>query len=121
MPLVPVMADALAGAAGASPILAGHWAAFAAFVVVMLTLDLTVFHRTAHEPSLKESIFWTCFWAALALSFNALVWWWLGGRAAIEFLEGEGRAIVQAISRERSSHGVAEYDQPPVARTADEV
>jgi PadR family transcriptional regulator AphA len=42
-------------------------------------------------------------------------------RAAIEFLEGEGRAIVQAISRERSRHGVAEYDQPPVARGTDEV
>ena len=82
------MADALAGAADASPIHVGHWTAFAAFVVVMLTLDLTVFHRKAHEPSLKESIFWTCFWAALALSFNALVWWWLGGRAAIEFLTG---------------------------------
>jgi len=64
---IPVLADALAGAADAGPIHVAHWAAFAAFVVVMLTLDLTVFHRKAHEPSLKESIFWTCFWAALAL------------------------------------------------------
>ena len=85
---IPVLADALAPAADAGPIHVAHWAAFAAFVVVMLTLDLTVFHRKAHEPSLKESIFWTCFWAALALSFNGLVWWWLGGRAAIEFLTG---------------------------------
>ncbi|NDC53470.1 MAG: TerC family protein [Planctomycetia bacterium] len=54
----------------------------------MLTLDLTVFHRHAAEPSLQESAFWTCFWSALALSFNALVWRWLGGRAAIEFLTG---------------------------------
>jgi tellurite resistance protein TerC len=65
-----------------------HWAAFAVFVVVMLTLDLTVFHKHAKEPSLRESGFWTCFWSALALSFNGLVWWWLGGKAAIEFLTG---------------------------------
>jgi len=85
-PLPAVLA--LADAAGAGPIHAGHWLAFAAFVVVMLTLDLTVFHRHAAEPSLQESAFWTCFWSALALSFNALVWRWLGGRAAIEFLTG---------------------------------
>lgn len=36
-------------------------------------------------------------------------------RAQIEFLEGEGRAIVQAMVRERQALGVAEYDQPPVA------
>jgi tellurite resistance protein TerC len=83
---LPILA--LADAAPAGPITSFHWAAFAAFVVVMLTLDLTVFHRKAHEPSLKESAFWTCFWSALALSFNALVWWWLGRNAAVEFLTG---------------------------------
>lgn len=41
-------------------------------------------------------------------------------RASIEFLEGEGRAIVQAIVRERQSHGIAEYDQPTMARAAGE-
>jgi tellurite resistance protein TerC len=65
-----------------------HWLAFAVFVTVMLTLDLTVFHRQSHEPSLRESAFWTCFWSALALAFNGLVWWWLGGKPAIEFLTG---------------------------------
>jgi tellurite resistance protein TerC len=70
------------------PIQAIHWGAFAVFVTVMLVLDLTVFHRTSHEPSLRSSAFWTCFWSALALSFNGLVWAWLGGQAAIEFLTG---------------------------------
>jgi PadR family transcriptional regulator AphA len=41
-------------------------------------------------------------------------------RAAIEFLEAEGRAIVQAMMRERNSLGVDEYDRPPVARVAGE-
>jgi tellurite resistance protein TerC len=78
----------MAAATDAGPIQSIHWVAFAAFVVVMLTLDLTVFHKHSHEPSLSESAFWTCFWSGLAFSFNAVVWWWLGGKAAIEFLTG---------------------------------
>ncbi|MFM8952689.1 MAG: TerC family protein [Planctomycetaceae bacterium] len=65
-----------------------HWLAFGAMVTVLLVLDLTVFHKHSHEPSLRESAFWTCFWSALAFSFNGLVWWWLGGKAALEFLTG---------------------------------
>jgi tellurite resistance protein TerC len=86
----------LAAAAATSPVPSGvdgpiqnsHWITFAVFVTVMLVLDLTVFHRKSHEPSLRESAFWTCFWSALALSFNGLIWAWLGGKAAIEFLTG---------------------------------
>ncbi len=65
-----------------------HWLCFGAFVTVLLVLDLMVFHKHSHEPSLRESAFWTCFWSALAFSFNGLVWWWLGGKAALEFLTG---------------------------------
>jgi tellurite resistance protein TerC len=68
-----------------------HWIAFGAFIVMMLTLDLVVFHRKAHEPSLRESAFWTLFWAGLALAFNALIWVAGGPRssdAAIYFLTG---------------------------------
>jgi tellurite resistance protein TerC len=73
---------------GSGPVQMVHWVAFATLVAVLLTLDLTVFHRKSHEPSLRESAFWTCFWSALAFAFNGLVWWWLGGKAAVEFLTG---------------------------------
>jgi tellurite resistance protein TerC len=78
----------LAAPAAGGEIGMAHWLSFAAFVTVMLVLDLTVFHKKSHEPSLRESAFWTCFWSALALGFNALVWWWLGSRPALEFLTG---------------------------------
>jgi tellurite resistance protein TerC len=65
-----------------------HWIAFGVFVTVMLTLDLTVFHRKSHEPSLRESAFWTCFWCSLAAGFNLLVWYQWGGKHAIDFLNG---------------------------------
>ncbi len=89
LPLSSLLADAtLASPAGAVTIDAIHWLGFAALVAVLLVLDLTVFHKQSHEPSLRESAFWTCFWSALALAFNGLVWWWLGGKAALEFLTG---------------------------------
>ena len=65
-----------------------HWLAFGAFVVVMLALDLVVFHRDAREPSLRESAFWTFAWCSLALAFDGLLWWWRGGGPAIDFLTG---------------------------------
>ncbi|MHB1037092.1 MAG: TerC family protein [Pirellulales bacterium] len=64
------------------------WLAFAAFVVVMLTLDLCVFHHISHEPSLRESALWTVFWCSLAAAFNVLILFWKGRNPAIEFLTG---------------------------------
>lgn len=49
------------------------WGGFIAFVVVMLTLDLMVFHRKEHVVSMKEALAWTAFWVCLALTFNALI------------------------------------------------
>ncbi len=73
------------------------WAAFGLFVLFMLALDLGVFHRKAHEVSLKESLIWVGVWATLALLFNAGIYLgWIGDyaagpdrhQAALEFLTG---------------------------------
>jgi len=88
LPTFLAMADTPTVAAADGPIQMVHWAAFAAMVTILLVLDLTVFHKHSHEPSLSESAFWTCIWSALALSFNGLIWWWLGNAAAVEFLTG---------------------------------
>lgn len=53
-----------------------HWVAFGALVAVLLILDLVVFHRRIHTPTLRESAIWSAFWIGLALVFNAFVWWW---------------------------------------------
>jgi len=45
---------------------------FTAFVLVVLALDLGVFHRKAHEVSFKEASVWTGIWISLALIFNYL-------------------------------------------------
>jgi tellurite resistance protein TerC len=45
------------------------YAAFTAFVGVLLALDLGVFHRKAHEVSFKEAATWSVVWVSLALLF----------------------------------------------------
>jgi tellurite resistance protein TerC len=65
-----------------------YWIAFCAGTVALLVLDMTVFHRHAHEPTLRESAMWTVFWCSLALGFNGWVWWKFGHQSGIEFFTG---------------------------------
>lgn len=46
---------------------------FMVFVSVMLTLDLTVFHKKDHVIGVKEAAVWTGIWITLALGFALLV------------------------------------------------
>jgi tellurite resistance protein TerC len=64
------------------------WVAFCAGTAALLLLDMFVFHRHAHEPTLRESAWWTVFWCALALAFNGLVWWLGDWQHAVLFLTG---------------------------------
>ena len=73
------------------------WAAFIAFVLVMLVLDLFVFGgNKAHKVGVKEAATWSLVWVSLALLFNAGLWWHLDGtlgrgiadQKALEFLTG---------------------------------
>jgi tellurite resistance protein TerC len=50
------------------------WFAFIAFVLLMLALDLGVFHRKAHAVSIREALGWSAFWIALGLSFALFVY-----------------------------------------------
>lgn len=45
---------------------------FTVFVLAVLLLDLGVFHKKAHEVSVKEAGLWTAVWISLALVFNFL-------------------------------------------------
>ncbi len=64
------------------------WVAFAVLVIVMLALDLGVFHRHAHEVRFKEALVWSLVWIALALAFNAAVFYWKGTQSGLEFFTG---------------------------------
>ena len=64
------------------------WAGFLLFVLLMLALDLGVFHRKSHEVKIKEALVWSAVWIGLALIFNVGVWYFIGKEKAIEFLTG---------------------------------
>lgn len=64
------------------------WAAFVIFILAMLTLDLGVLHRKAHEVKVKEALIWCAVWITLALSFNLLLLITKGKQIALEFLTG---------------------------------
>lgn len=49
------------------------WGAFLGFVLVVLALDLGVFHRKAHVIQMKEALVWSAVWMGLALAFGALI------------------------------------------------
>jgi len=62
------------------------WGVFVAAVVVMLLIDLFAFQRDAHEVSRREAAISTTVWIGLGLAFTFVVWAWLGGNAASEYL-----------------------------------
>jgi len=64
------------------------WIAFNGFVVLMLVLDLLVFHRKAHEVKIKEALLWSAFWILLALVFNVGIYYYEGSKVALEFFTG---------------------------------
>jgi tellurite resistance protein TerC len=64
------------------------WIAFNAFILFMLALDLGVFHRKAHDVTVREAAIWTGVWIALALVFNLWIYQRAGQEIALEFLTG---------------------------------
>ncbi len=62
------------------------WVAFAAVVIVLLVLDMKVFHKRARVITIKDSLLWTGFWITLALLFNLGVYLWKGHGPALEYL-----------------------------------
>jgi tellurite resistance protein TerC len=56
---------------------------FLALVLLLLALDLGVFHRTAHVVSVREALGWSAFWIGLGLVFTVFIYvgyerHWLG-------------------------------------------
>lgn len=64
------------------------WIGFTLFVLAMLAIDLGVFHRQAHEVSLREAATWSAIWLSLALLFSVGVTHQFGTERGLEFLTG---------------------------------
>lgn len=64
------------------------WIGFNVFVLLMLALDLGVFHRKAHVVKVKEALGWSVVWIALAMAFNLGLFFLRGPDVALQFLTG---------------------------------
>ena len=72
------------------------YAAFTAMVLMLLAVDLGVFHRHAHAVSFRASLGWSIVWIVLAMAFNGVFYYYAsaqhgaeaGERLALEFLTG---------------------------------
>jgi tellurite resistance protein TerC len=79
------------------------WILFLAFVLLMLGLDLGVFHRTPRAVGLREALLWTALWVSLAAAFAALLFFY-GHR-----MTGEMTAAPQAANRRLSIEFITAY------------
>ena len=59
------------------------------FILLMLAMDLGVFHKKDHEIGIKEAAAWTCVWVVLAMLFGLLLRFkaeWVNGITSMEDL-----------------------------------
>ena len=74
------------------------WVGVLAAILAALALDLFVFHRDAHEVTIKEAAKTSAIWIAFGLSFGLLIWKFGGNQAAGEYYAGY--VIEKALSVE---------------------
>ncbi len=65
-----------------------HWILFNSVILILLLLDLGVFHKKAEAVSVKSALYWSGFWVLLAILFNLFIWKWLGAETGLQFLTG---------------------------------
>jgi tellurite resistance protein TerC len=67
---------------------AWHWGVFVSVVLVLLALDLGVFHREARRVKFREALGWTGFFFTLATGFAVWLHFARGPTMALEFFTG---------------------------------
>src|SRR3990170_8132035 len=56
------------------------WTSFITFVLMMLALDLGVFHSKTHVVTVKEALTWSAVWLALGVAFSVFVYFAYDGQ-----------------------------------------
>lgn len=64
------------------------WVTFISIVGILLAFDLGVLHRKQREITIRESLWLSTFYIAIALAFGAWVWHELGAQSGEEYLTG---------------------------------
>ncbi len=64
------------------------WLSFCIVVLVLLSIDLGIFHRKAHAVSFREAMYWCIFWIALSVSFGIWIFDAFGRQYGLQFIAG---------------------------------
>ncbi len=64
------------------------WGLLFAIIIVLLLVDLLVFHREAHAVKTKEAAIESALWIGVGLAFGLVVLWAYGGQATGEYYAG---------------------------------
>jgi tellurite resistance protein TerC len=64
------------------------WTSFILVVLFLLSIDLGVFNRHAHEVRVKEALFYCLVWIAVSLSFGVYIYRDFGKQYGLEFFAG---------------------------------
>ena len=65
-----------------------HWAGFVVALLILLALDLGVFHRSARQIRFREALGWTAVWFMLAMGFAGLLFQFQSPEKASLFVTG---------------------------------
>ena len=74
------------------------WIGFILLIVLLLAVDLGVFHRQAHVVGVREALSWSGVWVGLALLFNIFIYFgykhhWLGMALPNDEADGQAAAV----------------------------
>ena len=79
------------------------WTSFGVFVVIACVVDLLVLQKKGDDRvSIGQALRWSALWVALALLFNALLWWYLDGEAGREVANAKAAQFFTGYLIEKS-------------------
>ena len=64
------------------------WLGFNLFVILMVFLDMKIFHKEDKEVTVKNALIWTIIWICMAIVFNVWIYFSMGSDSAMKFLAG---------------------------------
>jgi tellurite resistance protein TerC len=64
------------------------WILFNVFALIMLVIDLRVFHRPGHVVGFREALGWSAMYVAMAAVFAGVLYFWQGPQWSLEFITG---------------------------------
>ena len=75
-------------ASSSSEIAPWIWISFAAFIIILLIVDLKLVMRNPHKIKTREAAWYSAGWISLGIAFTGVVAWWQGSAVAGEYITG---------------------------------